>query len=51
MIIAELEENGRLAEFIFDGGKVVSEKTDNNTIRYIRGYELIRSDSEDVKPT
>ena len=46
---AELEENGRLVVFIFDGDKVVSEKTDNNTIRYIRGYELIRSDSEKAK--
>ena len=46
---AELEENGRLVAFIFDGDKVVSEKTDNNTIRYIRGYELISSDSEKAK--
>ena len=46
---AELEENGRLVAFIFDGDKVVSEKTDNNTIRYIRGYELISSNSEKAK--
>ncbi|MEE1247790.1 MAG: RHS repeat-associated core domain-containing protein, partial [Lachnospiraceae bacterium] len=46
---AELEENGRLVAFIFDGDKVVSEKTDNNTIRYIRGYELISSDSAAAK--
>ena len=25
---------------------MVAEKTDNNTVRYIRGYELISSDSE-----
>ena len=46
---AELEENGRLVAFIFNGDKVVSEKTDNNTIRYIRGYELISSDSAAAK--
>ena len=46
---AELEENGRLVSFIFDGDKVVSEKEDQNTIRYIRGYELISSDSEKAR--
>ena len=45
----ELEENGRLVSFIFDGDKVVSEKDDENTIRYIRGYELISSDSEKAR--
>ena len=43
---AELEENGRLVSFIFDGDKVVTEEEDQNTIRYIRGYDLISSDSE-----
>ena len=28
---------------------MVAEKTDNNTVRYIRGYELISSDSEAAK--
>ena len=46
---AELEENGRLVSFIFDGDRVVSEKDDENTIRYIRGYELISSDSEKAR--
>ena len=46
---AELEENGRLVSFIFHKDKVVVETTDNNTIRYIRGYELISSDSEKAK--
>ena len=45
----ELEENGRLVSFLFDGDKVVSEKDDENTIRYIRGYELISSDSEKAR--
>ena len=43
---AELEENGRLVSFIFNDDKVVTEQSDNNTIRYIRGYDLISSDSE-----
>ena len=46
---AELEENGRLVRFIYNDDKVISEKTDDNTIRYIRGYELISSDSEAAK--
>ncbi len=46
---AELEENGRLVSFIFDGDKVVNEKDTENTIRYIRGYELISSDSEKAR--
>ncbi|MBQ9140371.1 MAG: RHS repeat-associated core domain-containing protein [Lachnospiraceae bacterium] len=47
---AELEENGRLVSFIFDRNKVVQETdADQNTIRYIRGYELISSDSEKAR--
>ena len=47
---AEMEENGRLVSFLFDGDKVVAEKEcDGNVIRYIRGYELISSDSEKAK--
>lgn len=46
---AELEENGRLVSFIFDGGRVVSEKDDENTIRYIRGFGLISSESEKAR--
>ena len=47
---AELEENGRLVSFIFDNEKAVCETdADWNTIRYIRGYELISSDSEKAK--
>ena len=46
---AELEENGRLVRFIYDGDKAVLEGTDQNTIRHIRGYELVSSDSEAAK--
>ena len=47
---AEMEENGRLVSFLFDGDKVIAETdSDQNTIRYIRGYELISSDSEAAK--
>ena len=46
---AELEENGKLVSFIYNEDKVVSEKTDNNTLRYIRGYDLVSSDSESAR--
>ena len=47
---AEMEENGRLATFLFDEDKVVAEtESDGNVIRYIRGYELISSDSEKAR--
>ena len=47
---AEMEENGILVQFLFDKDKVVAETDcDQNTIRYIRGYELISSDSEKAR--
>ncbi len=47
---AEMEENGRLVNFLFDGEKVIAETDgDQNVIRYIRGYDLISSDSEKAK--
>ena len=47
---AEMEENGRLATFLFDEDKVVAEtECDGNVIRYIRGYELVSSDSEKAR--
>ena len=46
---AELEENGKLVSFIYDDGKIVTEGTDTNLIRYIRGYDLISSDSTAAK--
>ncbi len=47
---AEMEENGRLVQFLFDGDKVVAETDCEGTnIRYIRGYELISSDCEKAR--
>ena len=42
----EMEEDGRLVQFIFRGDEVVAEEKDNSIIRYIRGYDLIASDAE-----
>ena len=47
---AEMEENGRLATIQLDEDKVVAEtECDGNVIRYIRGYELVSSDSEKAR--
>ena len=46
----EMEENGRLVQFLFSGREVVAEtKGDASTIRYLRGYEIISSDSESAR--
>ena len=46
----ELEENGKLVQFLYKNKEVVVEtEEDGNTIRYIRGLGLIRSDSEKAK--
>ena len=46
----EMEENGRLVQFLFSGREVVAEtKEDASTIRYLRGYEIISSDSESAR--
>ena len=46
----EMEENGRLSRFVFDGGRVVTEETEEDTIHYITGNNrLIASDSEKAK--
>ena len=42
----ELEEDGRLVQFIFRGREVVTEEKENNIIRFIRGYDLVASDAE-----
>lgn len=44
-----MEENGRLVSFIFDSSKVVLEKTEEKTYRFVRGYELISADSEEAR--
>ena len=47
---AELEENGRLVRFLFHNGEVVLEEpTEGAVTRYIRGYDLISSDSAAAK--
>ena len=47
---AELEENGRLVRFLFHNGEVVLEEpTEDAVTRYIRGYDLISSDSAAAK--
>ena len=47
---AELEENGRLVQFLFHNGEVVLEEpTEGAVTRYIRGYDLISSDSAAAK--
>ena len=42
----EMEENGRLVSFIFSAREVVAEREKESTIRYIRGYDIVCSDSE-----
>ena len=45
----EMEEDGRLVQFIFRGDEIVGEEKDNKVIRYIRGYDLIASDAESAR--
>ena len=46
----EMEENGKLVKFLYnDREAVAEEKEDGNTIRYIRGYDLVASDSESAR--
>jgi RHS repeat-associated protein len=47
---SEIEENGKLVQFLYSGQEVVAEtKEDESVIRHIRGYSLISSDSEKAK--
>lgn len=46
---AEMEENGRISGFVFDGKNVVAEETDEDVIRYIRGDRILASDSEHAR--
>ena len=47
---AEMEENGQLVKFLFNGEKeVIAEETDGEVIRYIRGLGIISSDSESAR--
>ena len=45
----EMEENGKLVQFIFRGDEVVAEETADNIIRLLRGYDLIASDAENAR--
>ena len=45
----EMEENGRLVQFIFRGTEVVVEETQEENIRYIRTHELLASDAESAR--
>jgi RHS repeat-associated protein len=45
----EMEENHELVQFIYSGREIVVEKTETDTLRLIRGYDLILSDSESAK--
>ena len=45
----EMEEDGKLVQFIFRGQEVVMEENGDNKIRHIRGYELIASDAESAR--
>ena len=45
----EMEENGRLVQFIFRGTEAVVEETQEEKIRYIRAEELLASDAESAR--
>ena len=46
----EMEENGQLVTFLYSGREVVAEESETTgMLRYIRGYELISSDSESAR--
>ena len=45
----EMEENGKLVQFIFRGTEVVAEETQEENIRYIRTHELLASDAESAR--
>ncbi|MBO5145524.1 MAG: hypothetical protein J6C19_08335 [Lachnospiraceae bacterium] len=44
-----MEEDGKIVQFIFRGDEVVTEEKDSNLIRFIRGYDLIASDTENAR--
>ena len=45
----EMEENGRLVQFIFRDKEVVTEESEAGTVRYIRTHELLASDAEHAR--
>ena len=45
----EMEEDGKLVQFIFRGDEIVTGETENKVIRFIRGYDLVASDAESAR--
>ena len=45
----EIEENGKLVQFIFSNREVAVEQTENDTIRLIRGYDITASESQQAR--
>ena len=45
----EMEENGRLLQFIFRDKEVVTEEREAGMVRYIRPHELLASDAEHAR--
>ena len=45
----EMEENGRLVQFIFRDKEVIAEESEAGTVRYIRTHELLASDAESAR--
>ena len=45
----EMEENGNLVQFIFQDREIVAEEKKEETVRYIRGLELLASDAENAR--
>ena len=44
-----MEENERLYRYVYDEREVITEESGQEVVRYIRGYELISSDSEKAR--
>ena len=45
----ELEEDGRLVQYIYRGDEIVAEETEGNIIRLIRGYDLTASEADHAR--
>ena len=45
----EMEENERLYRYVYDEREVITEESGQEVVRYIRGYELVSSDSEKAR--
>jgi RHS repeat-associated protein len=45
----EVEENGKLVQFLYSGKEIIVEKTQDETMRYVRGYGILSTDSEKAR--